>query len=339
MSKEQDSMSADGPNYSNLGGIVQLGLLAPPSQNRSKREAKKRVQQVAWDPVNSVKIASEWKRRIPLLLARHTLKSLSAPGNGTLAENFRRILEQLPGAPSTLTLTRAWLSYNEATGLVERNNHSITQHAVIQSNNETNMGSILSALCRVEDLGSKSSRPQTRQARSISSSQFVQVSNVQEPERGIHPSIVNARTDSDASSAIVNSGPSGSRVPRRRVRNRSNAVLNRYSRAHKHPDISNMIQQHHEEDRRAGKEFNRIMRMKQQSRDKKWDRYKRYREGTLGMQPSTFREDRISKNQSRKHFQKHPQKHPQQVKPNEKHTNLKKWKKQLDGLFAEAGYQ
>ena len=64
-----------GHSDSNLGGIVQLGLLAPPSQNRSKKAEKSRIRQVAWDADISVKIGVEWKREIFFLLAWMMLTS------------------------------------------------------------------------------------------------------------------------------------------------------------------------------------------------------------------------------------------------------------------------
>ena len=120
----------------------------------------------------------------------------------------------------------------------------------------------------------------------------------------------------------------------RRVRKRKYAVLSRYSRAPERSDVSNMIQQHRDKDRQAAQEFMDTTRDALLRKIKRWDRFKRYQEGTLGMHKSTPRGNRISKSPSRKYSQRQRQ----QVEANKKQTNIEGQKKQLDSLFAEAGY-
>ena len=253
---------------------------------------------------------------------------IPAPGDGTLAENFQHILNQLPGAPGNSKLTRAWLSFNDAFKAAETNVGGNAKQPVAQSNENPKIGAILSDLCKERDLRSNSHSQGTRNARSASS---FQDSIDEEHRRGNSQSPVNAHTDSDASSMKVYGEYSGSSAPSRRIRKRTYGIVNRYLRADKRPDISNMIQQHRAEDRKAGEEFNARTRAALQSRHKKWEKYKKYRERQLAKQHSSHQDNRINKTQTRKH--------PQQVKVNEKHRDLKKQKKVLDGLFAEAGYQ
>lgn len=189
------------------------------------------------------------------------------------------------------------------------------------------MGSILSTLCKEKEFSSKHPSRQTRNARSASS---FHGSYVEKHEHSSHQSAVYAHNNSDASPADACSVHPGSSVPSRRARKRTYAVFSRYSRAAKHPDVSNMIQRHREEDRKAGQEYNDIMTKVLLSRDKRWKRFKKYHERTLGVHQQTSRGNRVSKTPSRKP--------PQQIKVNEKYVNIGKQKKGLDRLFAEAGY-
>ena len=95
-----------------------------------------------------------------------------------------------------------------------------------------------------------------------------------------------------------------------------------------------MIQQHRDKDRQAGQEFMNTAREALLRKTKRWDRFRKYQEGTLGMHKSTSQGNRIGKTPSRKH----PQEQRQLVKTNETQMNIGKQKKQLDSLFAEAGY-
>ena len=107
-------------------------------------------------------------------------------------------------------------------------------------------------------------------------------------------------------------------------------MISRYARAADYPELSNMIQQHRAEDRKAGHVFMINARKAVLKREEKWKRFKKLREKTLGKQHSSRQGDRINKKESRKR--------PQPVQVNAKHRNREKQKSALDGLFAEAGY-
>ena len=103
---------------------VESGLLRPTSKIRLKR--------VAWDPESSVKLPVEW---ICEILVESTLILTlahihSALGDWTLAETFRGILKQLPGAPGTISLVQAWLSYSDKLKIAVRNIDSKPEHSV-----------------------------------------------------------------------------------------------------------------------------------------------------------------------------------------------------------------
>ena len=245
----------------------------------------------------------------------------SAPGDGTSAENFRAILEQLPRSPGSLKRIRAWQSYDEALKIAGGKTDSSAKHSVTESNGKPKFSSILSALCNEEVQHSNSLKKETRKASTVHGL------TIEEHEHSPHQSVDHAHNVSIKSEP--NSASSMSILPDK-AKNRIHAVLSRYAGAADRPELSNMIQQKRAEEIKAGQELNDITTLAWRRKHKKWDRYKQYREGTLGKKHSSRQANRVNRKGS--------QKRSQPVQVNEKRTSQKKQKNALDGLFAEAGY-
>ena len=177
------------------------------------------------------------------------------------------------------------------------------------------MGFILSTVCERSDLYEKIRKRKARSAPSIHGSA------IEEHKHSHHQSVNHAHNGSLSSLESITGHSSSASSQRSR----------KSSPAAKHPELSDLIQQHRAEDREAAREFMGITRNALLSRDKRQERFKKYRERTLKKHQQTSRGNRVSKTPSRKT--------PQQVKVNENLLNTKKQKKGLDRLFAEAGYQ